>query len=122
MKTLLRNAREAKGLTIRELTKSSGIDQALISKFESGSRTPTKIQVNLLSELLEIDFKNLMTIWLKEKILQEIQNEPLGLDALKAAEAELLAHQTTEKPSDLQSLMGEFDLLKAKLDKAIKGE
>ena len=45
MKSLLKNAREQKGLKTRELAQLSGIDQALISKFESGARKPTKDQI-----------------------------------------------------------------------------
>ena len=45
MKNLLREAREKKGLKTREVAQLLGIDQALISKFESGSRKPTKDQV-----------------------------------------------------------------------------
>ena len=42
MKTLLKNAREQKGLKTREVAQLLGIDQALISKFESGTRKPTR--------------------------------------------------------------------------------
>ena len=42
MKSLLKNAREQKGLKTRELAQFADIDQALISKFESGNRKPTK--------------------------------------------------------------------------------
>jgi transcriptional regulator with XRE-family HTH domain len=41
MKTLLKEARELKGLK-REVAQLVGIDQALISKFESGNRSPPK--------------------------------------------------------------------------------
>jgi transcriptional regulator with XRE-family HTH domain len=46
MKTLLKEARELKGLK-REVAQLVGIDQALISKFESGIRRPTKEQVEI---------------------------------------------------------------------------
>ena len=45
MKMLLKNARELKGLKTREVAQLLGIDQALISKFESGTRKPTRDQV-----------------------------------------------------------------------------
>ena len=45
MKNLLKEAREIKGFKTREVAQLLGIDQALISKFESGSRKPTKDQV-----------------------------------------------------------------------------
>ena len=45
MKDLLKNAREQKNLKTREVAQLIGIDQALISKFEKGSRKPTKDQM-----------------------------------------------------------------------------
>ena len=45
MKDLLKNARVQKGIRIREVALLIGIDQALISKVESGQRIPTKEQV-----------------------------------------------------------------------------
>ena len=72
MKTLLKEARELKSLKTREVAQLLGIDQALISKFESGSRKPTKDQVIKLATLLEIDFETIMVSWLKEKIIHEI--------------------------------------------------
>jgi transcriptional regulator with XRE-family HTH domain len=56
-----------KGLKTREVAQLVGIDQALISKFESGNRRPTKEQVVKLAILLEIDFESIMVSWLKEK-------------------------------------------------------
>jgi transcriptional regulator with XRE-family HTH domain len=43
-----------------------GIDQALISKFESGTRKPTREQVVKLATL-DIDLETIMVAWLKEK-------------------------------------------------------
>src|SRR5687768_3884093 len=89
MKSLLKNAREAKGFKTRELAKLADIDQALISKFESGTRKPTKEQISKLAQLLEIDYETLMTAWLKEKILYEIGDEEFALKALLLAEQEI---------------------------------
>ena len=47
MNILLKNARVAKSLKTRELAQLSAIDQALISKFETGTRKPTKDQIIL---------------------------------------------------------------------------
>jgi transcriptional regulator with XRE-family HTH domain len=69
MKYLLKNAREIKGLKTREVSQILGIDQALVSKFESGTRKPTKKQVTKLAALLDINLETLMTVWLKEKIM-----------------------------------------------------
>lgn len=62
-----KNARK-KGLKTREVAQMLSIDQALISKFESGTRRPTKEQISKLYQLVEIDYETLMIAWLKEKI------------------------------------------------------
>ena len=89
MKTLLKNARELKGLKTREVAQLLGIDQALISKFESGNRKPTREQVIKLASLLEIDFETIIVAWLKEKILYEIGDDQFALKALLVAEQEI---------------------------------
>ena len=93
MKTLLKNGREKKALKTRELAQLMGIDQALVSKFESGARKPTKEQIIKLASILEIDYETLMIAWLKEKILNEIGEETFALKALKEAEDELKYHR-----------------------------
>ena len=68
MKSLLKNAREQKGIKTRELAQLLGIDQALISKYENGSRKPTREQIAKLAHALEIDYETYMIAWLKERI------------------------------------------------------
>jgi Fic family protein len=119
MKSLLRNGREQKGLKTREVAQILSIDQALISKFESGLRKPTKEQVSKLSKLLEIDYETIMIAWLKEKILYEIENEEFALKALAAAEQELKYKKSISEiklSSTLEKILKEIDILKAKLD------
>lgn len=114
MKTLLKNARETKGLKVREVSEKLQIDQALISKFESGQRNPTRKQVVQLAELLDINPEEILILWLKEKILREMDGEELALKALKAAEAEL--QPQTPKADPLQKLLDEMDALKQKFE------
>lgn len=122
MKTLLKNAREQKGLKTREVAQLLDIDQALISKFESGTRKPTKDQIQKLASLLDINFETLMIAWLKEKIIWEIGDEEFALKALKAAEAELLSRKEAVSKiisSQLEKLVLEIDQLKAKLKQSL---
>ncbi|WJS93039.1 Fic family protein [Flavobacterium johnsoniae] len=119
MKSLLKNAREQKGLKTRELAQLAGIDQALISKFESGTRKPTKDQIIKLSQLLEIDYETLMVAWLKEKILYEIGDDEFALKALKVAEDEIKYNKTVSNlklSTSLEKILKEIDILKDKLD------
>jgi Fic family protein/DNA-binding XRE family transcriptional regulator len=119
MKVLLREARINKGLTMTELAALLGIDQALVSRFESGKRLPTKMQVKQISLELEIPFKAIQVAWLKEKMYQEFHAEPFALDALQIVQEEIQEYRNTQKAdhsSDLTSLLREIDLLKSKLD------
>jgi Fic family protein/DNA-binding XRE family transcriptional regulator len=120
MKILLKNAREQKGLKTREVAQLLGIDQALISKFENGSRKPTKDQVIKLASLLGIDFETLMIAWLKEKIIFEIGQDEFALKAMNMVREELENSYVAIKKTrskNLLSILGEIDTLKAKLDK-----
>lgn len=114
MNLILKNARESKGLKTREVAQILKIDQALISKFESGTRKPTKEQILKLASLLEINQEELLVLWLKEKILHEIKDEKFALDALKLVENDLLNSAIIQPKTNLiyQKLCDEIDLLK----------
>lgn len=119
MKTLLKDARELKNLKTREVAQLLGIDQALISKFESGTRKPTKEQVLKLAVLLEIDLETIMVLWLKEKIISEIGQEEFALKAIRAAEEEIKLNYSSsfkKVATPLQKLLDEIDIFKAKLN------
>ena len=114
MHTLLKKARETKGFKTKEVANLLQIDQALISKFENGQRTPTRKQVELLAQLLEIDLEVLLVAWLKEKIKQVIVEEPLGLKALQEVEKEINPTKENNKVVDL--LFEEMEALKTKME------
>ena len=94
MKTLLKNAREKKGLKTREVAQLIGIDQALISKFENGSRKPTKEQVEKFAEFYDLDKNNLVTSWLSDKIANTIFYEENIGEVLKVAEEKAIYLKT----------------------------
>ena len=119
MKNLLKNAREQKGLKTREVAQLLGIDQALISKFENGSRKPTKLQINKLATLLEIDYETLMVAWLKEKILYEIGQDEFAIKAMNLVREEIENSYVSIKKTiskNLLAILNEIDSLKSKLD------
>ncbi|GAA4060528.1 hypothetical protein GCM10022389_01060 [Flavobacterium cheonanense] len=119
MKTLLKNAREEKGIKTRELAQLLGIDQALISKFESGSRKPTKEQVAKLAQALDLDYETLMVAWLKERILYEIGSDELALKAMILAEEQIKYNVSFVRKSiskNLQNILNDIDALKNKLN------
>lgn len=119
MKDLLKKSREKKELKTREVAQLLGIDQALVSKFESGSRKPTKDQLAKLATLLEIDYETLLIAWLKEKILYEIGTDEIALKALHAAEEQIkynVSFNQKKLSNTLQELLNEIDTLKKIVD------
>jgi len=117
MKFLLKNAREQKGLKTREVAQILNIDQALISKFENGSRRPTRDQIIKLATLLEINIETILILWIKEKILSDVAGEEFGIKALEAAQKELIPKAITkENTNPIDQLFEEMNVLKNKLE------
>ena len=120
MKTLIKNARINKGYKTRELAQMLAIDQALVSKFESGTRKPTREQVKQLAQLLDIPLEEILPLWIKEKILYEIQDEEFASQALTLVQEEIAKYDSAEQffiSSSLQEKLDLIDSLKSKLDK-----
>src|SRR5882757_9316463 len=109
---ILKEGRITKGLLSREVATILDIDQALISKFENGSRKPTRKQIIQFSEIYDISEKELLVPWLTEKIVYELQEEEYGAEALTLAEDIVLYHTKTQK-EDIQQI----DILKKQLNK-----
>ncbi len=82
MKTLIKNARTQKDWKIKDLAQQSGIDQALISKYENGKRIPSKQHVYLLADALELGYDDIMIQWLKTKILEDVADEQYAIPAM----------------------------------------
>ena len=62
----------------------------MFSKIERGDRRAKRSQVILLAKYFHIDEKDMLTLWLADKILDALDGEyELCLDALETAKAEL---------------------------------
>ena len=83
---LIREKREKKGLLLRHVSAMLDIDTAILSKIERGERKATRDQITRLAEILEINKELLIVQYLSEKILYELKDEDLGIQALKVAE------------------------------------
>ena len=82
----LRYIREEKELPLRKVAALLDIDVAILSKMERGERRITKEVVLKLADIYEYDADVLLVSFLSDKILYEIQDEDLGIEALKVAE------------------------------------
>lgn len=85
----IRQLRERKELLQRQLAASLEIDTPMYSKIERGERKAKREQVITLSQLLDADEEELLTIWLSDKIIENVGDESTALAALKHAEKEL---------------------------------
>ena len=82
---LIRKTRENKCLLMRELAAKIEVDIAQISRFEKEDRKPTREQVKKLAVALDIEYKQLLTLWLSEKVYENVQGEEVATDAIKLA-------------------------------------
>ncbi len=119
MKTILKTAREKKNIKTRELAQLLGIDQALISKFENGSRKPTRDQITKLASALEINYEELMIAWLKEKIYAEIGDDHFAYEAIHQVKEEMANYASFKRAplsTKLEYILKEIDGLKNELN------
>jgi transcriptional regulator with XRE-family HTH domain len=82
----LRRIREEKKLPLRKVTALLDIDVAILSKMERGERRITKEVVLKLADIYNYNADELLVLFLSDKILYEIKDEDLGIEALKVAE------------------------------------
>lgn len=79
----IKELRENKGLMQREVGNIINVDGAFISKIESGEKQISRHHLPTLSIYFNINLEELEILWLSDKILNIIKNEPLGFKALQ---------------------------------------
>jgi transcriptional regulator with XRE-family HTH domain len=93
----LRELREKAGLTLRKAAMQADIDVAILSKMERGERKLTKELILKLAEMYNVSPEKLIIDFLSEKVIYELKDEELGLEALKVAEKELKYKKGNDK-------------------------
>ncbi|WP_343637305.1 Fic family protein [Fluviicola sp.] len=68
LKDVLKEARTRFNYTLKELSRVSGIDIALLNKYEKGERTPSEKHIQLLISHLELDEDSTRASWIGERI------------------------------------------------------
>ena len=118
MRDVLRNARIGKGLMMREISSALCVDQALISKFESGKRLPTEDQVGLLAKVLDLNLDDLMALWLTERIFSDVKSYPMAERALQMVQEQLQSYYPTRVvlSDEIEKVIDEIDVLKTQLE------
>jgi transcriptional regulator with XRE-family HTH domain len=81
----IRIIRESKSLLLRQVAAYLEIDTALISKIERSERRLTRGQVIKLSKFYGVTEEELLTLWLSDKLLDTIENDPFAMQGLNKA-------------------------------------
>jgi transcriptional regulator with XRE-family HTH domain len=83
---ILRELRESKQLPLRVIAAYLDIDPAIMSRIERGQRKASREQVVNLAEFFNVNEDELILAWLSDKVVYEIADEQLEIEALRVAE------------------------------------
>ena len=71
----IKELREERGLVQRQLSAALEIDTPMYSKIERGERKAKRSQIPIMAQVFEVDEKELLTIWLADKVLDTVEGE-----------------------------------------------
>ncbi len=106
---LLRKLREEKKVPLRTVAAFLDIDQAILSKIETGKRIANRNQVIQLAEFFKLDKEDLLVPWLSDKVVYELAHEELAFKALQVAEKRVTYYESVNSGvSQLKSQIKEI--------------
>jgi transcriptional regulator with XRE-family HTH domain len=80
----IRSLRDEQGILQRQLAAYLEIDTPMFSKIERGDRRAKKSQVLLLAKYFHVDEKEMLILWLADKVLDALDGEnELGLEVIE---------------------------------------
>jgi len=81
----IREAREKQNLLLRQVAAHIEVDTALMSKAERGERNINREQVLKLAKLLKASEEEFISLWLCDKVIEVVGNDPLAEQGIKKA-------------------------------------
>lgn len=79
-----------RGMLQRQLAAALEIDTPMYSKIERGERKAKRSQIPIMARLFEVDERELLTIWLADKVLDTVEGEDdVKHDAIEYAQNEI---------------------------------
>lgn len=95
---LISNKQKSLGLKINELAQLVGVDSSLMSRIISGKRRPTMPQLKKISEVLNLDYNQLLKEFLSLQIMELLAPYPaIAEDVIQVAEERIAYLKGDEK-------------------------
>ena len=86
----IKELRMKNGVLQRQLASLLEIDTPMYSKIERGNRRAKRTQVIQIANYFNVDEKELLTLWVADKILDAVKDEEeLKSDAIKVAQSSI---------------------------------
>jgi transcriptional regulator with XRE-family HTH domain len=85
----LRYVRTSRNLLLREVAADLKIDPSLLSRIERGIKRPTREQVIQLGSILKTNVNELLVHYLSDRVVYELKDETLALQAMRFAEKKI---------------------------------
>jgi transcriptional regulator with XRE-family HTH domain len=81
----IRELREENNILLRQLAAQLEMDTAMLSKMERGDRFFKKENILALAKIFNQDSKELLVLWLGDKIVKTIKDDDYQVEALEFA-------------------------------------
>ena len=89
----IKELREERGLLQRQLSAALEIDTPMYSKIERGERKAKRSQIPIMAKLFDVEEKELLTIWLADKVLDTVEDaSEVKNDAIAYVQNEIAPH------------------------------
>ena len=85
----LKELRELNGFVQRQVAAQLEIDTAYVSKMENEEKQLSRTHLKKLSVLYKTNEKELLTLWMVDKIIKLVDKEKIGKDAIVLALKEI---------------------------------
>ena len=94
----IKSLRDEQGILQRQVAAYLEIDTPMFSKIERGDRRAKRSQVPQLAEYFHVDEKEMLSLWLADKILDALDGEEKqGIDAIEIARKELAKYNHNQR-------------------------
>jgi len=83
--TKIRELREENNILLRQLAAQLEMDTAMLSKMERGDRYFKKEDILALAKIFSQDSKDLLVLWLADKVIKTIKDDDYKIEAVEFA-------------------------------------